>query len=122
MMTRADGRQDWSKNHNSRYELSKLKLVGFSRCQVPDPGRPGRTIPEPHPDLILQGTHIKPSSSHKYLGVMFNCELHWREQTDSMVAKATNWTLCFRCLHILQSGCSLSNGPIENDKTPSRKA
>ena len=24
--------------------------------------------------------------------------------------------------HILQSGCSLSNGPIENDKTPSRKA
>src|SRR6266481_6081208 len=58
MMARANGRQDWSKNHNSRYELSKLKLVRFSRHQVPDPGRPGRTIPEQHPDLTLQGTCI----------------------------------------------------------------
>src|SRR6266481_6313096 len=55
-------------------------------------------ILEPCPDFILQGTCIKPSSSHKYLGVMFNHELCWREQTESVVAKATNWTLCFRCL------------------------
>ena len=31
MMTRANSGKDWSMNHNSRYELSKLKLVGFSR-------------------------------------------------------------------------------------------
>src|SRR6266481_3369340 len=37
MMTRADSGQDWSKDHNSRYELSKLKLVRFSRRRVPDP-------------------------------------------------------------------------------------
>ena len=98
MMTRADGGQDWLKDHNSRYKLSKLKLVRFSRCQVPNPGHPGRTIPEPHPNLILQGTHIKPSGLHKYLGVMFDRELRWREQMDSVVAKATNWTLCFRHL------------------------
>ena len=32
MMTRANGGKDWSTSHNLRYELSKLKLVRFSRC------------------------------------------------------------------------------------------
>src|SRR6266481_1651758 len=98
MMVREGGSQDWSKYHNSRYEVSKLKLVGFSRCQVCDPGNPGKTIPEPHPNFDLQGTCIKPSNSHKYLGVIFDQELRWKEQTDNVVAKATSWTLCFRRL------------------------
>src|SRR5882724_8867336 len=63
MMTRANSGQDWLMNHNSIYELSKLKLVGFSRCQVPNPGCPGKTMLEQCPDLTLQGTHIKPSGS-----------------------------------------------------------
>ena len=31
MMTREGGGQDWSKLHNSKFEMSKLTLVGFSR-------------------------------------------------------------------------------------------
>jgi len=50
-------------------------------------------MPEQCPDLTLQGTHIKPSGSHKYLGIIFDQELCWREQMDNMVAKATNWML-----------------------------
>src|SRR6266481_7713720 len=98
MMVREGGGQDWSKYHNSSYEVSKLKLVGFSRRQVRDPGNPGKTIPEPRPSLDLQGTCIKPSNSHKYLGVIFDQELRWKEQTDNVVAKATSWTLCFQRL------------------------
>jgi len=66
MMTRANGGKDWSTSHNLRYELSKLKLVMFSRCQVPNPGHPGKTMLEQCPDLTLQGTSINPSGLHKY--------------------------------------------------------
>ena len=31
MMTQEGGGQDWSKLHNSKFEMSKLTLVGFSR-------------------------------------------------------------------------------------------
>ena len=30
MMTRKGGGQEWSRNHNSKLEMSKLTLVGFS--------------------------------------------------------------------------------------------
>ena len=53
MMARVDGCQDWSKNHNSRYEMSKLKVVRFTRWWIHDPDRLGKTIPKPWPDLML---------------------------------------------------------------------
>ena len=31
MMTRDGGGQEWARIHNSRFEMSKLTLVGFSR-------------------------------------------------------------------------------------------
>src|SRR6266481_459430 len=43
MMARGGGGQEWLKNHNSRYEMSKLKVVGFTRWRVRDPDRPGKT-------------------------------------------------------------------------------
>src|SRR6266481_3184361 len=98
MMVREGGGQDCSKCHNSRYEVSKLKLVGFSRRRVHNLGNPGKMIPELCPSFNLQGMCIKPSNSHKYLEVIFDQELHWKEQTDNVVAKATSWILCFQRL------------------------
>src|SRR6266481_7609932 len=43
MMTQANGGQAWSNNHNSRFEMSKLMLMGFSRRRAPDPQCPGKT-------------------------------------------------------------------------------
>src|SRR6266481_7687843 len=47
MMEREHRGQEWSRAHNSRFEPSKMALVGFSRHRVKDPQRPGKTIPEP---------------------------------------------------------------------------
>ena len=75
MMTREGGGQDWSRWHNSKFEMSKLTLVGFSRWQAPDPSHLGKLRPESRPNLELNGAIIKPSVSHKFLGVLFDQEL-----------------------------------------------
>ena len=98
MMCREQGGFEWSKLHNSRFEPSKMALVGFSRKRKPDPQRHSKSVPEPRPSLQLRDAIIKPSPTHKYLGVIFDQELRWREQTEHAVAKAAKWTLQFRRL------------------------
>ncbi len=75
MMTHAGGGQDWSKEHNSHFEMSKLTLVGFSRHRVPDPQCPRKTMPMIRPDLTMCGTTTKASTTHKFLGIIFDQEL-----------------------------------------------
>src|SRR6266481_1308585 len=70
MMMRTGGGQAWSEEHNSRFEMSKLMLVGFSRRQAPDPQRPGKTMPEIRLALMIGNTTIRPAASHKFLGVL----------------------------------------------------
>ena len=72
MMSREGGGQEWSQRHNSQFEMSKLTLVGFSRHHTPDPTRPGKLRPEPRLDLTIDGTVIKPATSQKFLGVLFD--------------------------------------------------
>ena len=72
-----------------------MALVEFSHWCKADPQRPGKLAPEPQPNLHLHDTTIRPSPMHKYLGVSFNQELHWREQAECAAAAAAKWTLQF---------------------------
>ena len=67
---------------------------------------PGKLRPEPWPDFKLNGAITKPAISHKFLGVLFNQELHWKEQAERVVAKATKWTLCTQRLAHHATGIS----------------
>src|SRR6266481_1136181 len=98
MMAREGGGRDWSHWHNSWFELSKLTLVGFSQWHVPDPDNPSKLRPEPRLNLTIDGVVVKPVTSHKFLGVLFDQELHWKDQAERMVARAMKWTLCARRL------------------------
>ena len=93
MMMCDGGGLDWSRNHNSKFEMSKLTLVGFSRQHVQDPACPGKMIAEPQPSLSLGDTVIQPVASHKFIGVVFDQELGWGMQAERVVAEATKWVL-----------------------------
>ena len=95
MMCREQGGFKWSELHNSHFEPSKMALVGFSRKHKPDLQRHSKLAPEPQPSLQLRSATIKPSPTHKYLGIIFDQELWWREQTEHAAAKAAKWTLQF---------------------------
>ena len=67
MMTRRNGAIDWSKNHNSKFEFSKLALIDFAHRN--------KKIHRPH--LTLPNTTIMPSRNTKYLGVFLDQHLSW---------------------------------------------
>ena len=71
-----------------------------------DPQQAGKMMPEPRPSLMIGNTVVKPSATHKFLGVLFNQELCWKEQAERVVAKATKWTLNVHQLAKLAKGIS----------------
>ena len=85
MMTRPGGGFDWSENHHSQFELSKLALMDFS----PSP-RQSSPLTIQHPRLNRHTT-INPASSHRFLGVLFNPRLKWNAQTEQATRSAEAW-------------------------------
>jgi hypothetical protein len=45
------------------------------------------------PDIVLEGRAIKASHSVRYLGVIVDEQLRWKEQAERAVARAAKWTI-----------------------------
>ena len=96
MMSRLGGSLQWAAEHNLKFETSKSVLIDFSRAKGV-----GRL------DMSLRGSLIKPSTSHKFLGVQLDQELRWKRQADYALGKASKWMLAFRRLARMASGVNL---------------
>jgi len=70
MMTRAGGVDNWSQEHNSLLEYSKLALIDFAHVRSS----------KVRPPLILPQWEVLPTESTKYLGVIFDQNLNWKAQ------------------------------------------
>ena len=57
--------------------------------------------------MTLQGITIVLQASHKFLGVLLEQELCWRQQADYALSKAAKWTLAFHRLARPASGVNL---------------
>lgn len=108
MLLKQHSAREWTVTHNSRFEKSKFAVICFLRRRVPDPSWHGKTMPEPRPDFVYEGTHIKLQHHHKFLGVFFDQELRWGVQAEKTLAKAVKWTLLCRRLTKPASGVHLT--------------
>lgn len=90
-MERREGGFEWAKDHNSKFELSKVAVM---HCQ-PTARKEGD---RPNPVLWLEGSVVKEVESYKYLGVHVDSQLRWRTQENEAIAKATSYILMFRRL------------------------
>ena len=88
MMTREGGVAEWSSLHNSPLKYSKLVLVDFAHSQSSKKRTPLRL-----PQIVVQ-----PTESTKYLGVVFDQNLNWKEQHACAVRKGTSWAMQIRRL------------------------
>jgi ribonuclease HI len=86
MMTRKGGAIEWSNDHNSRFEFSKLALMDFAH----------RNSKKARLPLTLPSTTLAPSGSTKYLGVYLNQHLDWGTQRNYAVEKGSKWTAQIR--------------------------
>jgi ribonuclease HI/endonuclease/exonuclease/phosphatase family metal-dependent hydrolase len=91
MVQRDGGANDWSNDHNSRFEISKSAVVDFGRARIQDPQRPRRTRLRPRPPLHLGNAVVQPSDHHKFLGIIFDQELNWKEKAAKAIGKGAKW-------------------------------
>lgn len=108
MMTRPGGGLEWSKTHNSKFEMSKVAIMHFLRRQKEGDDGISRKAYRYAPDLTLNGTIITQADEYKYLGVYIDPELNWKTQTARAIAKATKWVLMFRRLAKPRTGLSIN--------------
>ena len=87
MLERRGGGYQWSADHNSRFEPSKFALIDFSLNRTKE-----------RPPLLTQNFTITPSKTHKFLGVILDQELRWREQASYALGKGSQYTLLMRRL------------------------
>jgi Reverse transcriptase (RNA-dependent DNA polymerase) len=81
MMTREGGAISWAKKHNSPFKYNKLALIDFTH---------GRKSAE-RPPLALPNITINPTKSTKYLGIILDQNLNWKEQTAYVQEKGSKW-------------------------------
>ena len=86
IMTREGRAINWSADHNTRFEFSKLALMDFAHRNSKKEQRP----------LMLLNTTLSPASSTKYLGVYFDQHLNWNTQRNYAVEKGSKWTAQIR--------------------------
>ena len=80
------GHNKWAKEHNSKFELSKLALIDFThQCKQIN-----------RPPLRIADTTIEASKSVKYLGVYLDQHLNWKEQEAYATKKGATWAAQIR--------------------------
>ena len=95
MLVRPGGGFDWSKDHNSKFEASKFALMDFTMSKS-----------KPRPQMTIRGITIKPVPSHKFLGVIVDQELRWREHAAYAIAKGASHAMLLRRLSSPAHGIS----------------
>ncbi|PPQ73739.1 hypothetical protein CVT24_006959, partial [Panaeolus cyanescens] len=105
MMTRPAGGCDWSASHNSRFEMSKVAVMHFSRKTESTQGQ-NLKLRELAPPLVINGTTIAVVEEYKYLGVLVDPEVRWRQQAARAAERAAEWILLFKRLTNAQRGMS----------------
>ena len=102
MMERPGGAFDWSRSHNSPFELNKLALMNFSPKGVNDT-----------PLTIARGgpngnTTVKAMTTYRFLGVLFDPKLKWKAQHEKAARSAVAWINLVKRLARTSSGVSAS--------------
>jgi len=100
MMTRPGGAFDWSENHNSQFELSKLALMNFS---YKPHQTTSLTLSHPHTGRT---TTINSTQTYKFLGVLFDPKLKWTAQTERAARSGETWINLVRRLARTSTGIS----------------
>ena len=95
MMTRQDGGHQWSITHNSLFGVPKSAITHYSRRTIKDPNSDNQLIPLPRPALILDSQTVQETNQFKYLGIIIDAQLRWKEQVQQATANATKWILQF---------------------------
>jgi ribonuclease HI len=98
IMEKDGGVFEWSTDHNSTFAVAKMGLTDFSRRREPDDTGNGKTRPIARTGMTLRGLSVKSVASHKFLGVIFDEQLNWKQQQNKALATGTKYVQQLRRL------------------------
>ena len=87
------GCMDWSHTHQMEFKIDKTTLVQASRWRQKDPDNLRKMIPTKRIPIVIAGKTVKPVSSHKFLGVIIDEQLHFKEQIVVAASKGSEYAL-----------------------------
>ena len=91
MMEHPNGVLNWSLGHNSKFKISKLTIMDFSRPHKAETSSP-LIIEQQHANGTASTNTIANVQNYKYLSVIFDPKLSWRAHISKVIASATQWT------------------------------
>ena len=97
-MERRGGCIEWSHTHHVNFEMDKNASIQPSRLKEKSADGSGKLVPIKRFPVTIAGRTTQPSKSHKFLGVIIDEELRFKEQVASAVAKGTKYSLACRRL------------------------
>ena len=90
-MTKTNGILEWATQHNCEFGIDKFQLLDLTKHTVPHPFSKNKRVPIPRPALKI-GTHrITSKDMAKFLGVIINSKLSWKNQAAAALAKGQDW-------------------------------
>ena len=93
IMESDDGALAWGRQHKAEFELDKTALICASCGRKPDPNNRGKSTPLPRPPIHIQGHRVEPTKSYKFLSVIIDEELKFRDHAAYVIAKGTKYVL-----------------------------
>jgi ribonuclease HI len=112
MMERKGGALEWSRSHNSPFEMSKLAVMHFTKSKFKEEQIPALSISNVARNRTRSTIKVPPVDTYKYLGVTLQKKLSWIPHHCSVLAKAVNSTNLFRRLIRTSRGLSLKNAKL----------
>jgi hypothetical protein len=98
MMEKEGGGLEWSREHNSPFEISNSVVLHASRRTQPNPEDKRKRVPLDRPPLMVNGTQIKEVENVKYLEVLIDAQLRWNAQSQKAISNTMKWLLQLRRL------------------------
>ena len=87
MMTRNGSGMDWSHTHQCEFTIDKFGVMGLTIRRDSDMSRSSKTRPLQRKCLFLWGVKVPAIAMHKFLGVMLDQELCWKEHCQYALQK-----------------------------------
>jgi ribonuclease HI len=100
MMEKRGGALEWSEWHHAEFELEKTALICLSRKRILDEQNSCKTTPECCPAITIYNCTIQPLKSHKFLGMIIDENLNFKEHAAYALAKGTKYTLA--CMRVIR--------------------
>ena len=91
IMTRKAGGQEWAMLYDCKFALDKFGLMGLTKWQEWDPMNAKKTRPITRPTIKLGNHIIKPTTTHKFLGIIIDQELCFKEHVNYALEKGNKF-------------------------------